>query len=51
MGGSRPLAVNGTTIAASQAFAPTGGGWATWSLSSAAANLISGNKYVNTIGS
>lgn len=55
-GGStnRPLKlqVNGTTLAASLAFSPTGS-WATWSNSSFAANLIAGaNKIrLTTIGS
>lgn len=50
---NRPLQlkVNGTIIATSQAFSPTGG-WASWSLSLSAANLISGaNKIqLTTIG-
>lgn len=51
---NRPLQlkVNGTTVAASLNFPPTGG-WATWSLSSSAATLIAGaNKIrLTTIGS
>ncbi len=40
---NRPLKlqVNGTTVAASLAFGPTGG-WAKWSVSSATANLVEG---------
>ena len=48
-GGStnRPLRleVNGTAVAASLAFAPTGG-WASWSLSSASANLTAGTNKI-----
>jgi hypothetical protein len=51
---NRPLKlqINATIVATSFAFAPTGG-WATWSLSSSAANLIAGaNKIrLTTIGS
>jgi hypothetical protein len=45
------LKVNGITVAANLAFAPTGG-WATWSLSAATANLVAGpNKIrLTTIG-
>jgi hypothetical protein len=50
---NRPLQlkVNGTIVASGQAFSPSGG-WATWTLSSSAANLISGaNKIrLTTIG-
>jgi hypothetical protein len=54
-GGStnRPLrlAVNGTTVTASLAFAPTGG-WTAWSLSAATANLVAGPNKVRltTVG-
>ncbi len=51
---NRPLKlqVNGTTVAASLAFSPTGG-WSNWSVSSADANLIAGaNKIrLTAIGS
>jgi hypothetical protein len=55
-GGSinRPLQlrVNETVVAATLAFAPTGG-WATWSLSSATANLVAGTNHIRltTVGS
>jgi hypothetical protein len=44
---NRPLKlqINGVTIAASQAFPPTGG-WATWKLSLAAVNLIAGTNKI-----
>jgi hypothetical protein len=51
---SRPLQlkINGTVVVSSLAFSPTGG-WATWALSSASANLIAGTNKIRltTIGS
>jgi Carbohydrate binding module (family 6) len=51
---NRPLKleVNGSVVAASLSFLPTGG-WANWSVSSATASLISGNNKIRltTIGS